>query len=216
MTPHVPPLRDGLGDRRSVLPQASLLTALVLMLLLAWWPRPAAAQGPDHIDLVITGRLINAHADPVVGAAVEVTIDGRSWPVLVRVTPRKAGHSAEDGSFRLTLSVPRDTLSDIAHGRAALSITVAKPTHRTRTILVQHAGFAGPELLADVGPVTMVRLVNPSFIIAGLTFLLVFALISFHVLHETVAALLGMGMIFGVPVTVVTLLLSTIWLLVRY
>ncbi|HIC89590.1 MAG TPA: hypothetical protein EYP04_09345, partial [Anaerolineae bacterium] len=157
-------------------------------------PLRATAQELDDIDLVITGRLINAHRDPITNAVIEVTIDGRRWPVVVEDSVREAAHSADDGSFRLTLAVPKDTLSAIADGRSKLSVIVTKPTYRMVTIPVRQSGFAGPELLADVGPVTMVRLINASFIIAGLVFLLVFILISFHILHETIAALLGVGL----------------------
>ncbi|HIQ05490.1 MAG TPA: hypothetical protein EYH31_07305, partial [Anaerolineae bacterium] len=172
------------------------LTGVILALLLglSWLtPLRATAQELDDIDLVITGRLINAHRDPITNAVIEVTIDGRRWPVVVEDSVREAAHSADDGSFRLTLAVPKDTLSAIADGRSKLSVIVTKPTYRMVTIPVRQSGFAGPELLADVGPVTMVRLINASFIIAGLVFLLVFILISFHILHETIAALLGVG-----------------------
>ncbi len=177
--------------------RAALGLALLVLLAFAWAsPRPASAQALDEIDLVITGRLVNAHSDPIVGAAVEVTIDGRRWPVRVEDADQDAAHSADDGTFRLALAVPRDVLDDIAAGRSTLSVIVSKPAYRTAVIPVRHPGFAGSELLADLGPVIMVRLVNAGFIIAGVVFLLVFILISFHILHETVAALLGACLIF--------------------
>ncbi len=171
---------------------------VIAWLLISSWlfPMPATAQTPGEIDLVITGRLVNAHEDPIAGADIEVTIDGRLWPVIVEGSPQQATRSAEDGSFRLTLVVPRDILADIAQGRSKLSIIVSKATYRTAVIPVRYAGFAGSELLADVGPITLTRLINASFVIAAAVFLFVFFLISFHVLHETVAALLGVALIF--------------------
>ncbi|HEY64076.1 MAG TPA: ArsB/NhaD family transporter [Caldilineae bacterium] len=182
---------------------ASRLLLIGLSLCVALWliglsPSWAAAQETGDIDLVITGRLVNAHEDPVADAAVKVRIDGREWPVRVEGLEQEAAHSALDGSFRLALAVPRSVLSDIATGRSNLFVIASKPAYRTAVIPVTHPGFAGPELLADLGPVMMVRLVNASFVIAAFVFLLVFILISFHVLHETIAALLGVGLIFSV------------------
>ncbi len=156
------------------------------------------AREPEDINLVITGRLVNAHDDPIVDATVEVIIDNQRWPLIVEGTTRQTTRSADDGSFRLTMTVPPKVLSNIAEGRSRLSVTISKTTYRPVTIPVLQSGFAGAELLADMGAVTLVRLINASFIIAGAVFLLVFILISFHILHETVAALLGMGLIFMV------------------
>ncbi|MCD6290116.1 MAG: hypothetical protein J7M34_06390, partial [Anaerolineae bacterium] len=176
-----------------------ILGLIVLLLSIGGvWPQSVFAQTAGDVDLVITGRLLNTHNDPIVGASVEVTIDGHLWPVIVDGVERNAAHSTDDGTFRLTLAVPQDVLSAIAAGRSTLAIVAFKPAYRTMKIQVSHLGFAGSELLADVGSVAMMRLVNAGFIISAAIFLLVFALISLRILHETVAALLGAGLVYSV------------------
>jgi len=193
-----PSSKSGRQQTRPLLLRVAGL-ALIALLLLSVTPAPVEAQeGPVEGNLVVTGRLINAHEEPVGGASVGVTIDGQPWPLEVEGSSQQVAYTEDDGSFRLTLAVPGETLTAIAKGRTSLSVIVSRPAYHREIIPVQEYGFAGSRLLADLGTVTLARLVNAGFIVTLAVFLLVFVLISFHLLHETVAALLGVGLIFAV------------------
>jgi len=171
---------------------------MVLVAMLAFWahtPLAAAADSPADADVVVGGLLVNNHGEPVVGADIELMIDSMPCALVAENGGCATGHSTEDGSFRMEVSLPEAVLSDLASHHSRLGLRVSKVAYQTVDVPVEAHKF-DDGIVAEAGTITMPRLINAAFVVAALSFLLVFVLISAHLLHETVAALLGVGLVF--------------------
>jgi Na+/H+ antiporter NhaD/arsenite permease-like protein len=175
------------------------MPVLVLTLLLAsGWA--SAMQGHDGNGssfgkgkLDLSGRVLDTHAAPVADAEIEVRINGQPYGHGVR--------TQADGSFLAVLAVPERDLNN-----PDIELTIFKPSFKKVTIHVPKSQLAvnDSEYQATV-KVEMKRELGPAFWIATAIFILAYALISFELLHRTLAAMLGASIMLVVSYTLGTI-----------
>lgn len=182
------------------------LTLIGLLLLTGLLIRPAPLHGDvlslskgsidaDEVALTLIGRVVNTQGAGVDEAEVRVFIGGRQRTLTVAGEEKEAAHTHPDGSYVVDLTLPQALLET-----RTVAIEVSKPGFRTT-----RQGFARREIAHSddhyyvrVPDVALPRVFNPAFFLATAVFLVVFGLISANVLHETIAALLGVAAMLGV------------------
>jgi len=157
------------------------MIVLILVALTAWAGLVSPVSG-DGDQLVITGRLLDSHGEPVAGA--EVAVRSRDLPAPVAVA-----RSQPDGTF--TLLIPRTVSS-------SFKVDVRRPHFES---VEWQLSAAQIETLRQVGALhlpdqQLTRTVGPGFWIAVLVFVGILLLIATEKMHNTMAVLLGMTIIF--------------------
>ncbi|TET96721.1 MAG: TRAP transporter large permease subunit [Anaerolineales bacterium] len=160
---------------------AFLLLFIILGLILPG--ENIQAQGTDPAVLII-GSVKDQQEQPVVDARVVLAIDGENNP-LTEATTQADGRYALvlPKAFPDTLSVHIER-SHFQEYSLRLSLNEIRELGAGETIVMQD--------------VTLQRLINPAFWVATLVFVLVLGLIATGIIHNTLAALVGVTVLFGV------------------
>jgi len=97
-------------------------------------------------------------------------------------------------------------MTEIKTGQAQLAIVAARAGYRqTQAVIAANdLHWEGAQAFARLPDIALSNLFNTAFYIATITFVAVFALIAFHVLHDTLAAFLGATVMLGITYTVGT------------
>jgi len=186
------------------------LAALCLVTALAGGGRTAAASTAEHavtgnVDILdVFGTIVNSHGVGVGDADIEVEVNGAPL-----ATGKPGGHGAGaggvktelDGTFQARFEVPAGTLEG-----ADVKITAHKTSYARDSLTVtrDHIARTGNEYMARAD-VTIKRAMGPAFWIATTVFVLAYILISFELLHRTLAAMLGASIMLVISYTFGTL-----------
>ncbi len=148
-------------------------------------------QGQPMDSLDLFGKIVNPHNSGVDDAEIDVFLNGKP---LHPFHKGKHGHGGasmirteSDGTFQALFHVPKGMLGD-----STVMVKVHKPSYEEKDIsftgdqLVR--GPSGYLLRADL---KIGRRMGPAFWIATIVFVLAYILISFELLHRTLAAMLG-------------------------
>ncbi len=179
------------------------LSVLLLLGLLFWFAQGLAAESeiePGFIKLHLSGRVLDNHKEPVDEAEVRLLLAGKP------VSFRKGAHGHQeldtlkteaDGSFQVVAEVPEGLLK-----KEGVEIEIYKTNFKPVTMKVypEDLAFHGEDAFA-VKNVILERHLDPSFWIATVIFVLAYILISFELLHRTVAAMLGAAIMLLVTYT---------------
>ncbi len=176
-----------------------MIVVAVFMLAMAGFATCAAAAGHEaHGEgdgsyklLKIFGKITNPHDTGVGDVEIEVTFNGQK----MERAGHKGGHghgsgglkTEADGTYQAAFHVPEADL----HG-AEIKITAFKPSYARATFEVEadhiSTSEGGMVVNADF---KIKRTKGPAFWIATIVFVLAYVLISFELLHRTLAAMLG-------------------------
>ncbi len=186
-----------MGFSRGVM-RALIVIALALIL---FFPLsfPSQAEG-DEVILTVLGRVVTTQGQAIPEAAVRVLIAGQQQPLLADGEEVEEIETTNDGSYVADLRLPRSLIEDIENGRADLVVEVVKPTFRTTRHMFEQGSLAeaGERFYARLDDIVLPHIFNFAFFITTGVFLIVFGLISFNLLHETIAAFLGAAAMLGV------------------
>ncbi len=165
--------------------------------------KTATASGPME-SLEIFGKIVNPHQVGVDEVEIEVLADGE------KIEPAAHGHGEHgapvfqteaDGTFQVILSLPRGTVD-----RSTLQLRLFKPSYKQKVITLDKGRIlsSGDEhtIKEDF---EIERRQGPAFWIATVVFILAYVLISFELLHRTLAAMLGAALMLVVSYTAGTL-----------
>ncbi|MES0338865.1 MAG: SLC13 family permease [Anaerolineales bacterium] len=160
---------------------AVLLLFAVLGLLL---PGDSIQAQETEPAALIVGSVKDSQGQPVVDARVTLLKDNESDPLMETITQADGRYTlAPPAEFQDTLSVHVER----AHFHDySLRLT-------PNEILKLNAGDA-----IVMQEITLQRLINPAFWVATLVFVLVLALIATGIIHNTLAALVGVTILYGV------------------
>jgi Na+/H+ antiporter NhaD/arsenite permease-like protein len=174
--------------------QAGLVVLLFLVLFVL--ASPAEANGSeDEVRLTIVGRAVDSQNTGVGEAEVRVMLHGAQQTLWVGGKEAEVVHTNEDGSYVIELTLPRSLV-----GSETLTVEASKPTYRTtsRTLAPQEIAHIADRCYAGSLDIVLPHVLNPAFFIATLTFVGVFVLIAFQVMHDTAAAFVGATVMMGV------------------
>jgi Na+/H+ antiporter NhaD/arsenite permease-like protein len=170
-----------------------LTGAILLGLLLFPW---GSTSGKEGATLIITGWVVDSQGVPLEGASIKIRVEDSQGVLIDDVG--ETTDSQADGSFLLIL--PSSIVDQAMEGQGQLTLEVRKVSYTTlsRTLSLEGAGRIGEQLYLSLGDLTLAHHTGAAFFIATLAFLLVFGFISFRVVHQTIAALMGAVAVLGV------------------
>ncbi len=173
-----------------------VVVAAVLLLLAAPLPVGSSGETSDEVRLTVVGHVVDAQAAAVDEAEVRVFIRDTPLTLLEDGEEVEAIHTDKAGLYVAELDLTRSQADS-----ETLTIEISKHGYRTTRQDMAHA--SGHYYIA-VQNIVLSRVFNAAFFVATITFLAVFVLIGFRVLHDTVVAFLGAAVMLGVSYVVGT------------
>jgi Na+/H+ antiporter NhaD/arsenite permease-like protein len=173
----------------------------LIALWIGFFPPPSfasdktAGQGPSDY-LTLTGHISNPQGKGVKEAKVTIWIDGKLFPLPDELMTQ------EGGQFHLMLSLPHGDLP-----AAKVEIELSKPAYKAsgriavEHILEDHRDSRGDVYYLSHVDLTLYRAITPAFWIATLILVGAYALIAFELLHRTLAAMVGGGLMLLISYT---------------
>ncbi len=189
---------------------------LLLMTLLSSSPTLASHEGGAHPGgsppskthhvLDVFGKVLNPHNSGVGDVELEVLVDGEDAEILSGKVSE--GHkkgiilTEADGSFQFQVALPKGT--DIRGHK--IEIKAFKPSYERSVFEIDSSRIAqrGNEYMVHTD-LKIKRTTGPAFWIATVVFILAYVLISFELLHRTLAAMLGAAIMLVISYTLGTI-----------
>ncbi len=164
------------------------------------------SQQNNLAKLNIFGRIINPHKKGVKDAEIKIFVnDEEVHPLLKGHHGGHGGHSSSiktalDGSFQIELLLPKDTIEN-----GHIKLEIYKPSYKKKEFVLTNKDFAikDGEYYNKI-EVMIERTKGPAFWIATVVFILAYILISFELLHRTLAAMLGASVMLLISYTLGT------------
>ncbi len=192
------------------------LGILLLTTLLSSSPTLASHEGGAHPSgsppskahhvLDVFGKVLNPHNSGVGDVELEVLVDGEDAEILSGKVSE--GHkkgiilTEADGSFQFQVALPKGT--DIRGHK--IEIKAFKPSYERSVFEIDSSRIAqrGNEYMVHAD-LKIKRTTGPAFWIATVVFILAYVLISFELLHRTLAAMLGAAIMLVISYTLGTI-----------
>lgn len=174
-----------------------IILGIFLLFSVLYAPVSARGLGGENADvtLTLTGRVVNTQGLGVEEGEVRVFMGGEQRTLLVAGEEAEVAHTHSDGSFVVDLTLPKEVLET---KNIAVEITHSSFRTTREGFSKQEVACANNHCYVSIPEVVLPRVFNPAFFIATGIFLVVFGFISFNIVHETIAALLGTASMLGV------------------
>ena len=167
------------------------------------WALEHASEPKEGLSrLNIFGKILNPHKKGVPDAEIRIFVNGEE----VLLPPK--GHETQasvlttefDGSFQIELDLPEETIK-----KGEIKLEIFKPSYQRTSLILKPQDFAvkDGEYYAKV-EIIVPRTKGPAFWIATVVFVLAYVLISFELLHRTLAAMLGASVMLLISYTLGT------------
>jgi Na+/H+ antiporter NhaD/arsenite permease-like protein len=153
-------------------------------------------------SLNIFGKITNPHGAGVGDAEITVKINGRE------LEPPHTGHGGHgnvgittelDGSFQAVFLLPKGTVGK------EIEIEAYKPSYQRTSLKIDASQFQnGSDGITAHTEIAIKRAASPAFWIATIVFVFAYVLISFELLHRTLAAMLGASTMLVISYTIGT------------
>jgi Na+/H+ antiporter NhaD/arsenite permease-like protein len=182
------------------------LVLLVLFLLIRTVSARSGVETTDEVTLTLIGRVVNTGGESIPEAAVRVLLGNQECQILCEGRLVDAVHTGGDGLFVADVALSTTEMTEIETGQAQLAIVAARAGYRqTQAVIAANdLHWEGAQAFVRLPDIALLNLFNAAFYIATITFVAVFALIAFHVLHDTLAAFMGATVMLGISHTVGT------------
>jgi len=188
---------------------SSISAVLVFCLLLftaAVTPAQTEEAGSSYqIQLELFGKVLNSHNVGVSAVAIEVQSAGEQIEDFGNKDHSHTSNkflTTRDGTYQARLWLSRDFIKN----SSVLELAAFKPGFAPKTIRItaQDLTRKGSSLIGNVD-IEMKRKIGPAFWIATIVFVLAYILISFELLHRTMAAMLGASIMLVITYTLGTI-----------
>src|SRR4030066_30499 len=183
-----------------------MLVILSLILLVSLWvfssnlsfATEEAAQGDT---VFISGTVIDYHNEPVKEARVKILVNAQPQKIMVEHEEAEETETSSQGTYQLSFTLTPEQIKD-----AKVQVQIHKTSFAKTTIDLTKDDFAqkGQQFFA-VKDIKISPWLGSAFYIATIIFLFIYALISFEVLHRTIAAMLGAAILLLITYTIGTL-----------
>ncbi|MDD5223695.1 MAG: ArsB/NhaD family transporter [bacterium] len=164
--------------------------------------RAKAAEGyPGGVTFYLSGAVLDTHREPVREARLRVFVNGAPQKIASGLEQAEEIQTSSHGTYQIEFRLPPETAET-----ARIRVEVAKTSYRRAALELGKNDFAPKDQnLFAVHNFEIVRILGPAFYLATAIFLLIYLVISFDLLHRTIAALLGAGTMLIVTYTAGTL-----------
>lgn len=142
----------------------------------------------QNVDIFyISGSILDSHKEPVRDAEISLFINGKPHKLITDHKETDKTVTSSHGTFQINFLLPKGEIDT-----AKIGIEIVKSSYKKTTIEFKKEDFAqkGNEFYLSKDIIVQ-RHLGPAFWISTAVFLLAYALISFELLHRTVAAMIG-------------------------
>ncbi|WP_456371474.1 sodium:proton antiporter [Thermodesulfatator atlanticus] len=163
----------------------------LLLLIIVLGNISLASEKIVHNNIYIFGKIIDTHKEPVPEAEVKVYVNGKPYHETHILTEL-------DGSFYIDLLLKPEELK-----QSRIDIVFSKSAYKKEDVSLTANDFAEKDgkYYAKLN-ITLKRALSPAFWIATGVFILAYVLISFELLHRTLAAMLGAATMLVITYTI--------------
>ncbi|MFH2013180.1 MAG: ArsB/NhaD family transporter [Pseudomonadota bacterium] len=179
-----------------------LFLVLVVFCLFSWNQSFASESTVEDEGFFISGTVFDPHEEPVKEAKIRVIVDGQPQEIMVEHKWKEETETSSHGTYYTEFKLPQNKVDS-----TGIQLEISKPSYRTIVIDLDKGDLAQKDqnfyLVKDV---KMLRTLGPAFYIATIIFILAYILISFELLHRTIASMIGASIMLLVTYTVGTLL----------
>ena len=179
-----------------------MVAAIFAAIVLLSFPEVSFSTEEAQLDtLFISGVVIDYHKEPVKEAHVRVLVNGQPQKIIVEHKTAEGTETSSDGTYHLSLNLAPQQINV-----SKVQVEVTKTSFAKTTIDLRKEDFAqkGQQFFA-VRDIKIPPWLGPAFYIATGVFLLIYILISFELLHRTIAAMLGAAIMLLITYTLGTL-----------
>jgi Na+/H+ antiporter NhaD/arsenite permease-like protein len=171
-----------------------LLVPVAFLLASKTKPALGMVQNGSEVTLTLLGRITNAQGNPIDEAEIKILVGDVVYPLIVAGEELEVAHSEINGSFVIDIQISLHDLNSLP-----IQLDISKSSFRSQTLDLDPNKIARSEgfYSARFPTVKLTRVYNAAFFLSTGIFIIVFGLISFNVLHETVAAFLGAAAMLG-------------------
>ncbi len=167
------------------------VTLFIVFLFLSFNSLVFATETKKHsedIDIFnISGTILDSHREPVKEAEIRVFVNEKPYKMIVNHKEIDKTVTSSHGTFQISFNLKEGMIDT-----AKIQIEIVKSSYKKTTVEIKKEDFAVKEnkfyLTKDI---ILNRSLGPAFWIGTGVFLVSYALISFELLHRTVAAMLG-------------------------
>ncbi|GAB5046554.1 ArsB/NhaD family transporter [Thermodesulfovibrio sp. TK110] len=147
----------------------------------------AENRGEDKDIFYISGAILDSHKEPVKEAEIRLLVNGQPHKIITDHKESYKTVTSSHGTFQLNFQLPKGAIDS-----AKIQIEIVKSSYKRTTVDFKKEDFAvkGNEFYISKD-IIIQRYLGPAFWIATAVFLIAYALISFELLHRTVAAMIG-------------------------
>ncbi|OGW36432.1 MAG: citrate transporter [Nitrospirae bacterium RBG_13_39_12] len=149
----------------------------------------------------ISGTIVDSHKEPVKEAKVKVLLNGEPHKMIVEHKEGEETETSSHGTYQLELKLLPGQID-----ASKIQLEISKTSYKKTHVDFSKENFAQKgQNFYSVKDVSMSRVLGPAFWIASVVFLIIYALISFELLHRTVAAMIGAALMLIITYTFGTL-----------
>ncbi|GAB6182467.1 ArsB/NhaD family transporter [Thermodesulfovibrio hydrogeniphilus] len=147
----------------------------------------AEEKSADFDIFFISGAVLDPHKEPVKEAEISLFVNGKPHKIIADHKEIDKTVTSSHGTFQIQFYLPKGTIDN-----AKIQIEILKSSYKKTTVEFKKDDFAvkGNEFYLNKD-IIFQRHLGPAFWIATIVFLLAYVLISFELLHRTVAAMIG-------------------------
>ena len=178
------------------------LTLLLLLFSLSFFSNQSIASEEHHGDtFYISGSVFDSHTEPVKEAHIKLLVNGQPRKMLFEHKLQYEIDTSSHGTYHAEFNLSPEQAES-----ANIQLEVSKPSFRKTSVDFTKDDFAQKgNSFYSVKNIEMPRILGPAFYISTVIFILAYILISFELLHRTVAAMLGAAIMLVITYTVGTI-----------
>jgi len=142
--------------------------------------------------LTISGFILDNHNEPVGEAQIIVKLNGHEVDRLI---------TSHNGKYISRFLLPKGKIRN-----SSIELKIEKTSFSPKNITVKPSEILGKDTrYSIVRDIVLFRTLGPAFWISTIVFTLAYALIAFELLHRTIAAMLGAGLMLLISYTIGTI-----------
>lgn len=153
--------------------------------------------------MYISGTIQDSHKEPVKEATIKVLVNGQPRTIITEHKETEYTETSSHGTYQLTFKLPA---GQIDNSKVQLEIFKTSYKKTIEELKKEDFGRRGQNNFYAVKDITIQRVLGPAFYVATAVFLIAYALISFELLHRTIAAMIGAAFMLIITYTLGTLI----------
>jgi Na+/H+ antiporter NhaD/arsenite permease-like protein len=174
---------------------------IILLLLLSAAQSVYPEETTEGSTFFISGTVLDSHKEPVKEAHMKILVNGQPQKFTVEGKETDEIETSSHGTYQAEFNLPSGRIDT-----SKIELEISKSSYRKSTVGLTKEDFAqkGQNFYLSKN-IAVQRILGPAFYIATGVFLFIYILISFELLHRTIAAIVGAAIMLLITYTFGTL-----------